>query len=105
MERSRRQHDAAQPRAVGMDRFFSPANLARYRTLAGGAIDESERFRLLRVLGEEMKAFRREARAAARASTIGREPRTLPETRDLAQRARCRLEQAEEIDKSVRELT
>lgn len=49
----------------GMERFFSPANLIRYRKLAAGALDDRERVRLLKVLGEELKAFKREARATA----------------------------------------
>jgi len=48
-----------------MDRFFSPANLIRYRKLAAGALDDRERVRILKVLGEELKAFKREARATA----------------------------------------
>jgi hypothetical protein len=45
-----------------MSRFFSPANLDRYRQLAGGCLGEAEQHQLLRALAEEMKAFRREAR-------------------------------------------
>jgi transcription elongation GreA/GreB family factor len=48
-----------------MSRFFSPANLDRYRKLAGNAIGVAERHQVLEVLGEEMKAFRRESRRAA----------------------------------------
>lgn len=62
---SHMQHETTQTCAAGMDRFFSPVNLIRYRKLAAGAIDDSERFRLLRLLAEEMKTFKREARAAA----------------------------------------
>lgn len=51
--------------AAGMSRFFSPANLDRYRKLASGAIGEVEQHQLLEDLAEEMNAFRREARVAA----------------------------------------
>jgi hypothetical protein len=47
-----------------MSRFFSPANLDRYRKLASGAICEAEQHQLLEDLAEEMDAFRGEARAA-----------------------------------------
>lgn len=51
--------------AAGMSRFFSPANLGRYRKLASGAIDEAEQHQLLKDLTAEMDAFRRDARVAA----------------------------------------
>ena len=63
MTESRMQDEGAEKTAPGMERFFSPMNLDRYRKLAAGNIDPSERFRLLKILREEMKAFRREARA------------------------------------------
>lgn len=59
-QRRRRQ----QP-TTGMSRFYSPANLDRYRKLASGAIEEAEQHQLLEDLAEEMNAFRREAREAA----------------------------------------
>jgi hypothetical protein len=46
---------------TGMARFFSPANLDRYRRLASEAIGDTERRHVLDVLAMEMKAFRREA--------------------------------------------
>jgi hypothetical protein len=55
----------AQKPAAGMSRFFSLANLDRYRKLASGAISEAEQHQLLEDLAEEMNAFRREARVAA----------------------------------------
>jgi hypothetical protein len=48
-------------RALGMDRFFSPTNLERFRKLASGQIGEVEQHQLLDDLAEEMKVFRREA--------------------------------------------
>jgi hypothetical protein len=63
MTGSRIQDEATEKASSGMERFFSPMNLNRYRKLAAGAIDASERFRLLKMLDEELKAFRREARA------------------------------------------
>lgn len=74
MTESRMQHDAAPGCTGGMDRFFSPANLIRYRKLATGAIDDRERFRILKVLGEELKAFKREARATALTPTADTKP-------------------------------
>jgi hypothetical protein len=47
---------------IGMGRFFTRKNLDRYRKLAGGTIEVTERHRILEVLAEEMDAFRREAR-------------------------------------------
>jgi len=46
---------------TGLARFFSPANLDRYRRLASEAIGDTERRHVLDVLAMEMKAFRREA--------------------------------------------
>ena len=46
---------------LGMGRFFSPANLDRYRRLASGVLDEAERHQVLEDLAGEMNAFRREA--------------------------------------------
>jgi hypothetical protein len=51
----------AEPPASGMSRFFSPANLDRYRQLASGSLGDAEQHRLLDALSEEMRAFRREA--------------------------------------------
>ena len=65
MTESYMQQDAGPGCTGGMERFFSPANLSRYRKLAAGALDDRERVRILKVLGEELKAFKREARATA----------------------------------------
>ena len=51
--------------ASGMGRFYSSTNLDRYRKLISGAIGEAEKHQLLKVLAEEMNAFRREAHGAA----------------------------------------
>jgi hypothetical protein len=51
-----------------MSRFFSQANLDRYRKLASGTMGEAEQHQLLIELAEEMNAFRDEARLAAVAS-------------------------------------
>jgi hypothetical protein len=59
------QQSIAQPPTSGMSRFFSPANLDRYRRLASGSLGEAEQHRLLQALSEEMKAFRREARVGS----------------------------------------
>jgi hypothetical protein len=61
----RPQRSIAQPPASGMSRFFSPANLDRYRQLASGSLGEAEQHRLLQALSEEMKAFKREARVGS----------------------------------------
>jgi hypothetical protein len=45
---------------IGMGRFFSSANLGRYRRLAGEKIDADERKQVLRILAEEWSAFMRE---------------------------------------------
>jgi hypothetical protein len=55
-----------------MARFFSPANLDRYRKLASEAIDDTERRHVLDVLAREMKAFRREAARPPSAKTDSR---------------------------------
>jgi hypothetical protein len=52
---------AAEEYKTGMGRFFSPANLDRYRKLASEAIGDTERQHVLDVLAREMKALRREA--------------------------------------------
>jgi len=55
-------YDAAtEEHKTGMSRFFSPANLDRYRKLAGEAIGDTERRHLLDALAREVSAFRREA--------------------------------------------
>lgn len=64
MIRSRARHVGTQESAMGIDRFFSPRNLCRYRKLAGGAISEIEQIQLLEELAEEMNTFRRESRMA-----------------------------------------
>jgi len=61
---------AAEEYKTGMGRFFSPANLDRYRKLASEAIGDSERQHVLGVLAKEMNSLRREAtrRSARRGS-------------------------------------
>jgi hypothetical protein len=44
----------------GMARFFTPANLDRYRILAGDRIDAPERHRVMQALAQEWRAFTRE---------------------------------------------
>jgi hypothetical protein len=63
--RKRRNHTST------MDRFFSPKNLERYRRLASSGIAETEQHQLLEDLAGEMRAFRREARAAGRLRSSG----------------------------------
>lgn len=65
MSRLHAQRYRMQKHAVGMSRFFSPANLDRFRKLASGVIGEGEQRQLLKDLAEEMNAFRREARVTA----------------------------------------
>jgi hypothetical protein len=45
-----------------MSRFYSPVNLARYRKLASGTIDDTERCRIMEDLAREIQSFKREAR-------------------------------------------
>jgi hypothetical protein len=40
-----------------MDRFYDERNMVRYRKLAGEAVTEMERTRLLGLLGKEMDEF------------------------------------------------
>jgi hypothetical protein len=47
----------------GMNRFFSPTNLARYQGWIRGKINAAERGRILKVLAHEWEAFTRECRA------------------------------------------
>lgn len=49
---------------IGMARFFSPANLDRYRKLASGAVDETEWHQIMKDLAKEMQSFRSESRMA-----------------------------------------
>lgn len=49
----------------GMARFFSPTNLDRYRKLASGVVDDTERHQIMEELAREMDSFRREARITA----------------------------------------
>jgi hypothetical protein len=58
----RPQQSIARRQPSGMGRFFSSANLDRYRQLASGSLGEADQHRLLQALAEEMKAFRRDAR-------------------------------------------
>ena len=44
----------------GMDRFFGPLNLRRYRRLANAEIESAERTSILKMLAEEWHAFTRE---------------------------------------------
>ena len=62
---SRERRFKVQTSDIGMARFFSPANLDRYRKLASGAVDETERHRIMNDLAKEMQSFRCEARMAA----------------------------------------
>jgi hypothetical protein len=55
---------------TGMARFFSPANLDRYRKLDSEAIGDVERQQLFDVLAKEVSAFRREIKSPA-SSTRG----------------------------------
>ena len=55
----------AQKASSGMSRFYTQANLDRFRKLASGAIGEAEQHKLLADLAEEMSAFKREARLVA----------------------------------------
>ena len=48
--------------ASGMEKFFSPTNLLRYRSLMDDKINAGERARVLKVLTEEWDAFARECR-------------------------------------------
>jgi len=48
--------------ASGMGKFFSPANLRRYRSLMNDKVNAGERVRILKVLAEEWDAFTRECR-------------------------------------------
>jgi hypothetical protein len=58
---------------TGLDRFFRPTNLDRFRRLASSDVDPAEQRRLLEALSEETEAFRREARFGpnGRAAAIG----------------------------------
>jgi hypothetical protein len=49
----------------GMNRFFSPTNVARYRVLTCRTIDAAERSQILKVLASEWGAFTRECRASS----------------------------------------
>jgi hypothetical protein len=49
----------------GMDRFFSPTNLRRYRSLVGDKINAGERTRVLKALTDEWGTFTRECRSAS----------------------------------------
>ena len=51
--------------STGMSRFFSPANLDRYRRLASAALGETERQQVLDVLAKEARAFRSQATASS----------------------------------------
>src|ERR1700730_9819573 len=46
----------------GMDRFFSPTNLCRYRSLAAHKINAAERNQILKMLAKEWIAFSRGCR-------------------------------------------
>jgi hypothetical protein len=54
-----------QETAPGMSRFFSQANIDRYRKLANGAVSKAEQCQLLGELTAEMHAFKCEARLVA----------------------------------------
>jgi hypothetical protein len=55
----------AERRRVGMNRFFDPRNIDRYRKLASSGIDATERRRVMQSLAEELNAFRQEAHTSA----------------------------------------
>jgi hypothetical protein len=55
---------------AGMQRFFTPTNLDRYRRLASGTVNDPERHQIMEELAKEMSAFRCEARGAM----VGRRP-------------------------------
>lgn len=55
----------AQNHGAGMGRFYNVKNLNRYRRLAGGAIDVTERCEIIKMLTQELNAFKREARTTA----------------------------------------
>lgn len=48
---------------AGMARFFSSANLDRYRKLASEAISDVERLQVLDMLAKEVSAFRHESKS------------------------------------------
>lgn len=54
---------------VGMARFFSSANLDRYRKLASEAISDVERQQVLDMLAEETSAFRHERKSQTASKT------------------------------------
>jgi hypothetical protein len=62
---SRERRFKVQASDIGMARFFSPANLDRYRKLASGAVGDTERHQIMKDLAKEMQSFRCEARLAA----------------------------------------
>lgn len=52
---------------VGMQRFFTPTNLDRYRKLASGTVNDPEWKQIMGELAKEMTEFRCEARGVAAA--------------------------------------
>jgi hypothetical protein len=52
---------AADEHSTGMSRFFSSANLGRYRKLASAALGDAERQHVLDMLAKEMRTFRCQA--------------------------------------------
>jgi hypothetical protein len=62
---SRERRFKVQTPEIGMARFFSSANLDRYRKLASGSVDKTERHQIMRDLAKEMQSFRCEARMVA----------------------------------------
>lgn len=50
----------ATPPDIGMERFFTPANLAQYRTLAKKTTTAAERQLILKSLAKEAAAFKHE---------------------------------------------
>ena len=64
IEHSSRPYGAiAKINEVGMARFFSLANLDRYRKLASEAISDVERQQVLDMLAKEVSAFRHESKS------------------------------------------
>jgi hypothetical protein len=59
-------HGGATAEAEGMARFFSPANLARYRRLAGGPTTPLQRRQIIMALAHELDAFKAEMKEERR---------------------------------------
>jgi hypothetical protein len=66
IEHSRPYDVTATNKETGMARFFSSANLDRYRKLAREAISDVERRQVLETLAKEVSAFRRESKSRSK---------------------------------------